>query len=93
MKTDFQDTVCRLTECIECGSDYNPVATLSEGRNEYLGCIRGGELLDRPSANGICSMKLDSETLELIRMSSWKMTGHGESLLQHVVQRYIVLHD
>jgi len=29
-------------------------------------------------------MQLDLETLELIRMSSWKITGYGKSLLQHV---------
>jgi hypothetical protein len=29
-------------------------------------------------------MQLDLETLELTRMSNWKMTGYGESLLQHV---------
>jgi hypothetical protein len=73
-----------VTECTESGSGYNPVATLGEGRNEYLGCIRGGELLGQSSANGICSLQLDLQTLELIRMSSWKMTGYGESLLQHV---------
>lgn len=72
------------TECTESGSSYNPVATLGEGRNEYLGCIRGWELLDQSFANGICSMQLDLETLELTRMSNWKMTGYGESLLQHV---------
>ena len=72
-----------VTECTESGSGYNPVATLGEGRNEYPGCIRGGELLDHSSASGICSMHLDLETSELIRMSTWKMTGYGENLLQH----------
>ena len=81
METDFQAQY--VTACTESGSGYNPVATLGEGRNEYLGCNRGGELLDPSSANGICSMQLDLETLEVIRMSSWKMTGYGENLLQH----------
>jgi hypothetical protein len=73
-----------VTECTESGSGYNPVATFGEGPNEYSGCVRGGELLGQSSANGICSMQLDLQTLELIRMSSWKITGYGESLLQHV---------
>ena len=73
-----------VTECIECGSVYNPAATLCEGRKEYPGCIGGGELLDQSSANGICSMQLELQILELIRMSSGNMTGYGESLLLHI---------
>jgi len=73
-----------VTECTESGSGYSPVATFGKGRNKYLGCIRGEEFLEQSSANGICSLQLDLKTLELIRISSWKTTGYGESLLQHV---------
>jgi hypothetical protein len=59
------------------------VETSGERCNEYPGCIRGRELLDQSSVDGICFMQLELEILELIRMNSRNMRGYGGSLLQN----------